>query len=358
MNVKGKSPACLKLLSEVLLGRGEDASNSADTLNNENWERLWGLANSHHVTMRSFPELQRLVVEKGNARWAAWVDHSFKRERARIQHAISFLSPIVNALDQCGKVVVIKSFDHWPDLGSDLDLYIDADPVDVVAIMRKTFRANVEQRSWGDRLAHKWNFSVPWLPELVEIHIGRLGQTGEQTAITESLVARAQSMQLGACEFQVPAPEDRLIIGTLQRMYRHFYFRLCDIVDTAQLAETEGTIDYSYLRTLAQSAGVWEGLATYLVIVSDYVKAYRGVGVSLPSWVQSAARFGGDQLCFRRNWLRIPLVPQSAGLYAAEWKNLLWQGDIRNALRLSLLPGLATAAALGQKITGSDKGIW
>ena len=45
-------------------------------------------------------------------------------------------------------------------------------------------------------------------------------------------------------------------------------------------------------------------------------------------------------------------------LYAAELKTLLLNGDSVTALRLSLLPGLATAAALEQKLTGSDKGIW
>jgi hypothetical protein len=37
---------------------------------------------------------------------------------------------------------------------------------------------------------------------------------------------------------------------------------------------------------------------------------------------------------------------------------LLLKGELRNSLRLSLLPGLATAAALELKFTGSDKGIW
>jgi hypothetical protein len=39
-------------------------------------------------------------------------------------------------------------------------------------------------------------------------------------------------------------------------------------------------------------------------------------------------------------------------------KALLFRGQLRNSLRLSLLPGLATAAALEMKFTGSDKGIW
>src|ERR1019366_6398943 len=41
-------------------------------------------------------------------------------------------------------------------------------------------KAEPQPQSWGDRLAHKWNFRIPGLPRLVEIHVGCLGQTGEQ----------------------------------------------------------------------------------------------------------------------------------------------------------------------------------
>lgn len=318
---------------------------------------LSALANSHHVTMRTFPALRQMMTLEGNSQSAEWVDDAIEKERGRIENALSFLEPICSALQEVGKVVVIKSLDHWPDLGSDLDLYADAEAGDVVAIMRRRFKAELAERSWGDRLANKWNFVVPGLPELVEVHVGRLGQTGEQIAVAQSLVARSRPTQLASHAFQVPAPEERLVINTLQRMYRHFYIRLCDIVDNARLVEA-GAVDYRYLRSLAQSAGLWDGLATYLVIISDYVKLYRGEGVPLPDLVRSAARFGGEAIVFKRNFLRIPLLPHSAKLYASELTRLLLNGEIRNTLRLSLLPGLATAAALELKLTGSDKGIW
>src|SRR5258708_5868356 len=136
-----------------------------------------------------------------------------------------------HALEEAGKVVVIKSLDHWPDLGSDLDLYADAEGGEVAATMRRRFKAELAERSWGDRLANKWNFVVPGLPELVEVHVGRLGQTGEQIAVAQSLVARSRPTQLASHEFQVPAPEERLVISALQRMLRHFYIRLYCIVD-------------------------------------------------------------------------------------------------------------------------------
>jgi hypothetical protein len=140
-------------------------------------------------------------------------------------------------------------------------------------------------------------------------------------------------------------------------MYRHFYFRLCDIVDSAALAEAGG-IDYDDLRASAMDAGIWEGVATYLVIVSDYVKSYRGFGIDLPRFVVDNARFGGAEIHFNKDFLRVPILPQSAQLYGTQLAGLMRRRELNSGARLSLLPWLATAAVVGQKITGSDKGIW
>jgi len=316
---------------------------------------LLALANSNHVVMRGLEAFRQTAGDNANAEWAAV---ALAAEQARIDNAISFLRGICDAFEAEGyDVTVIKSLDHWPDLGSDLDLYTNTEPSDVLRLMRQRFQAEIAPRSWGDRLANKWNFVIPGLPEAVEIHMGRLGQTGEQIAIATSLARRARVVQVGKHMFRVPAVSDRLMISTLQRMYRHFYFRLCDIVDSASLSETSA-IDYEDLRTSAKAAGIWEGVATYLVIVSDYVRHYRGDGLDLPSFVRASAQFGADKLTFRKDFLRVPILPESASLYAAQLTTLLRNRELMSSARLSLLPYLATAAAVGQKITGSDKGIW
>ncbi len=332
---------------------------NAETVANfdaQDFGELWALATSHHVIVRTFPALQRTLETEMRER-AEWIDRALNREQARIDLAVSFLAPICQALEDVGDVIVIKSLDHWPDLGSDLDLYTNAEGADVVAIMRERFKAKLAERSWGDRLANKWNFIVPGLPELVEVHVARLGQTGEQIAVTKSLVKNSRMVEFGSHTFRVPAAENQIIISTLQRMYRHFYLRVCDVVDTAQLMDS-GAVDYPALKALARPAGVWDGLATYLVLVSGYVESYRGQGLPLPPLVTEAARFGSEYLRFARGFLRVPIFPQCANLYASEWKSLLLNGDLASTLRLSLLPGLATAAALEFKITGTDKGIW
>jgi hypothetical protein len=327
-------------------------------LNHEQFQEIAALASSHHVVLRAMDALRGMMACAHDYERYEWATEAIERERARIDNAISFLRQICGTLSSGGcNVIVIKSLDHWPDIGSDLDLYTNAEPEQVIRLMTHNFDAQLAERSWGDRLAHKWNFIIPGLPELVEIHMGRLGQTGELIEFAGSLVARSRPLRIGDYFFQVPAPEDRLMICTLQRMYRHFYARLCDIADTAEILES-GIVDFDDLQSSAEESGIWEGVATFLVIVSDYVHKYRGRGILLPTSVRSAARFGANQVRFGRGFLRIPILPHSARLYASEWTTLILHGQLRSTARLSLLPCLATAAAIGQKITGSDKGIW
>jgi hypothetical protein len=328
------------------------------TISREDFDDLVNLANLNHVIVRGLEVFLKMVRDAGDTMRAEWANAAIETERARISTAIPVLHNICKAFDEekLG-VAVIKSLDHWPDLGSDLDLYTSAKPEQVLELMRRRFQAQTAARSWGDRLARKWNFDIPGLPEAVEIHIGRLGQTGEQTTIAARLIGRARPLQIAGLPFRVTSISDRLMISTLQRMYRHFYFRLCDIVDSGELIES-GVIDYEDLRASASAAGIWEGTATYLVIVSDYVKQYRGAGLALPKLVTDTARFGGDQAYYARSFLRVPIMPQSASLYGSQLTGLLRQGDLNNSARLGLLPWLATAAFVGQKITGSDKGIW
>ena len=56
--------------------------------------------------------------------------------------------------------------------------------------------------------------------------------------------------------------------------------------------------------------------------------------------------------------IRVPVMPQGAGLYTEQVTRTALRGDVPATLRLSLLPYLATAAAISFKVTGSDKGIW
>ncbi len=358
----------LKLLSRLVLSsRQADSPNNAfaadlqeDVLrvSRSEFDCLVALAETNHVLIRGLEAFRAIAAQAGDTTRTSWADVCLSAERARIDVALAHLSVICDAFTRNRhRLAVIKSLDHWPDLGSDLDLYTNAKPEAVIRLMEKEFGSRTASRSWGDRLACKWNFIVPRLPELVEIHIGRLGQMGEQLSIADSLLDRTRCISIGDLLFRVPSISDRLMVSTLQRMYRHFYFRLCDIVDSAQLVES-GSIDYDDLCVASTTAGIWEGVTTYLAIVSDYVQRYRGVPLDIPQWVMAAARFRGKEVYFAKDFLRVPILPQSAKLYGSQLARVIRHRQFESGARLSLLPWLATAALVGQKITGSDKGIW
>jgi hypothetical protein len=327
-------------------------------LSREEYDDLLALANSNHVIIRGFETLLKVFTEANDDVRAGWAQTALTVERSRITTAVKFLHEICAAIEEEQyDITVIKSLDHLPDLGSDLDLYTNALPDNIIKLMQRRFSAELAARSWGDRLAGKWNFEIPGLPESVEIHMRRLGQTGEQISIASHLAERARLIDVEGRIFRTTSISDRLMISTLQRMYRHFYFRLCDIVDSATLIES-GAVDFSDLERTATEAGIWEGVATYLVIVSDYVQQYRGYGIQLPQSVKNTARFGGKEVFYAKEFIRVPIMPQSAKLYGSQLAGLFRKGEMQSGARLSLLPWLATAAAVGMKITGSDKGIW
>jgi hypothetical protein len=158
-------------------------------------------------------------------------------------------------------------------------------------------------------------------------------------------------------QFFAPAPEERIFAATLQRMYRHFYFRVCDILNAASLVESR-KVNFAELRAAATAAGIWPGVAGFLKIVSDYVQRYRGTGLSLPQWLLAEARVGGDKIYTRARFLRLPIMPYGARLYTQQITQAAVRGNVPATFRLSLLPPLASAAAVAFKITGSDKGVW
>lgn len=314
------------------------------------------LANTNHVVVRALTILQNAALALDEHTVAGWCGNCLASELTRIEHCVGMLHLICNALESGGcKVTVIKSLDHWPDLGSDVDLYTTADEHRVEEVMRSEFDARPVERSWGDRLANKWNYRVPNLPELVEIHVQFLGQTGEHAKMAERVADRRVRKVVGGHDFHVPAPEERIVISSLQRVYRHFYFRLCDMIDVASLMQAEA-VDFDELRKAADVAGIWPGVATFLSLIQNYIRSYGGE-FSLPEAVLSSAHSRGTGVRFENSFLRVSKLT-AASLYSAQLVQAGKHRDVRALLRLPLLPPLAISALVAHSFTGNDKGIW
>jgi hypothetical protein len=338
----------MHVLSQLVLGPRA----AIDLSPIELWDEFWGTADAHHIVQRAATALSGIV--SGDI---ARTGDVLAKEQARIAAVLDFLPAVCRELNANGaQVVVIKSLDHWPDFGSDIDLFTDAPEKPISALMRSRFDAEILTPTLGDRLANKVNYRVPGLSELVEFHFGRLGQTGEHVELARRVLDRHRIESFAGRGLPVPAPEERLLVATLQRMYRHFYLRICDIVNTAGMADSR-EIDFDELRHVSKRAGIWPGVATYLKLCSQYVEHYRGHGLRLPHRVQRAARFGLAKVYPHAGFLRLPLFPQAASLYTRQLAKSV-RRDRAASLRLTLLPPLAAAAGAKYKITGSDKGVW
>jgi len=286
------------------------------------------------------------------------VEFALIQERERAKTAIGFLQAIVDKFERRGHpIMVMKTLDHWPDTGSDLDLLVGAPEQTVCGIFESDLGAQRQPQSWGDRLASKFNFRVPGLPELVEVHVGCLGQTGEQKNLANRLLSRRVYEDFGAYSFPVPMPEDRIVIATLQRMYRHFYIRLTDIVNVFHLL-AENRVNFDQLRSVAEVGAIWPGVATLLVIVRQQGLRFGGPAVEIPEEVRNAAQFGARQTYIGHKFLRVPIMPQAAKLFLRQLAGNRRMHDYKAMMRLSLLPLLATAAFVSFRLTGDDKGVW
>jgi hypothetical protein len=221
--------------------------------------------------------------------------------------------------------------------------------------MAKEFQAYPVERSWGDRLAQKWNYRVPDIPELVEVHVQFLGQTGEHAELARRVIHRRVVKTIAARDFRVAAAEERIVISALQRVYRHFYFRLCDMIDHAELLQSGG-VNFDELKSAAMSAGIWPGVATFLCLIQNYIQSYGAV-LALPEDVTSAAYSRRSHVRFGAGFLRISKIT-AAELYGSQLLQAGVRRDFRALLRLPLLPPLAVSALVAHSVTGNDKGIW
>jgi hypothetical protein len=328
------------------------------TLNQQGRSELLNLADAHHVTLRALTELHREAARVQELEIAEWAETAIKAEQNKIDIALARLSEICDALERAGiRITVIKSLDHWPDLGRDLDLFTTADINRLCAVLVDHFNAKVESRSLGDRFAGKWNFEVPGCNKVLELHSGRLGQMGEHTSLAKRFTLRRVPIDISGHRFYVPAPEEQVIAATLQRMYRHLFFRLCDVVNTAKMLANPG-FSWPVLQSTATKAGIWPGVASFLKIVSDYIAHYRGRPLELPPAVLESAQYGADQLFVRGQYLRVPVVPCGLNLYVGQLKSTITAGEVLSAARLGCLPVLASVAGVSYRLTGSNQGIW
>lgn len=317
------------------------------------------LAREHRMLLRALVPVREVAARLGCDGLLELAGAEVAAERERIRISLQCLDAVCTELEVAGcPVVLFKSLDHWPDFGSDLDLCVVGDERYILDIFTRKLGARKRLRSPGDHLAHKWTFLLRGDPTEIEIHVNRLGHTGEHVQLAASFIDRRKLVQVNEYNVPVPAPEERIIAAAVHRMYRNLYFRVCDIVNLTSLIQNS-KLNYGYLRALAGQAGIWPGVAACLKIVSDSVAPYLRRPLDLPEDVQrSAGKIGSVKLLLRGTFFHLPLFPYGAGLFFRQFAHTLRSGNLAAAVRLSLLPPLASVGTLASAVTGSSAHVW
>jgi glycosyltransferase A (GT-A) superfamily protein (DUF2064 family) len=338
--------------------RSDESVHHVAGLDEAGKQEFFRLADAHHVVIRALEPLQRKARIIGDGELVKITQSLLEREHDRIAKALMYLERVCARIKAAGcEVTVIKTLDHWPDFGSDLDLFTNGDERRLVHVLKNELRARHCMRTPGDRIAHKHSFAVPGLPERVELHVNRLGPVGEHIKLAKRFITRGQPAIFNELTFQIPAPEDQVIAGTLQRMYRNHYIRICDVFNTAGLIERK-MLDFVDLRVAAEEAGVWPGVATFLTLAVDHVKKYRGDRLELPDSVIASSHFRADRTLVRGDYFRFPVLPYGLGLYIHQLRHTARSGNIPGTARLSLVPPLASMGALAHAVTGNSGRVW
>src|SRR5260221_188465 len=103
----------IEFLSQLLL-----SSDRSQTFPASELESCLNLAHKNHVIVRWLQILPQTTLGQ-DPKVAEWAQTALAGEHARIAHALPFLEAICNEFYKHGcDITVIKSLDHWPDLGS------------------------------------------------------------------------------------------------------------------------------------------------------------------------------------------------------------------------------------------------
>jgi hypothetical protein len=165
----------IHLLSKLVLLPDAEAGSRES----EECTEFWATADANHVLVRVGMALKCTRQLSSEV-----LETRLGEEHRRIATSINRLDAICRELEAGGvRIVVIKSLDHWSDFGSDIDLLTNAPESRVSALMRSRFDAQIVPATIGDRLANKVNYQIHGIQELVEVHFGRLGQTGEHVQL-------------------------------------------------------------------------------------------------------------------------------------------------------------------------------
>jgi hypothetical protein len=330
-----RGESCAAFILRLLLD-GESARGHALEVD---WNELLYVARQNVVLVRVAERLERSGLQPPPS-FAEAVDVEQLENRAKIN--------LIRRISQAAtgnnvRFIFAKAFQHFPDMGNDIDLYILPRSLEADALVLDRLSAKPLDRSLHNRAASTANYQVTGCEAQVEIYHGRMGMFAEHDTYLAQVIENGRLREVLGTEFLVPSVEDQLIIQGMQRVYARNFLRLSDIFYTINSIRCDAP-DWGYIIRTSRRLGTFEGLCCYLSYVEQIYRRLLG-GELLASESRRALNLEGwGPVEFKDGVYKFER-PRVIG-YIYKFRAAVVAGNWKMASRLCLLPllGVGTVA--------------
>jgi len=275
----------------------------------------------------------------------AFIAAAVERERRRVSEALELARRIANVCDARGIPALFpKVFQHYPDLGDDLDLLVVSPSRGVDAVILEGLRAVRRPGDWGTRIAGSVTYQVAGCSTPLDIQHGRLGIAGEETAFAALLWRERHRVVVAGLDAFTASPEHLLVLHGVQRVYGRLGIDLADVAAAATLMRRP--LDWTAVLDTAAQLGVLPGLGAFLGYVEQIHGRLFGRWL-LPPGIRSRLRlerWGG--IAFHNGVYRHPMIRVNGALYGRRLVTALATRRWATALRVCLVPLIGLVRAL------------
>lgn len=332
------------LYATLILRLLMDDSSRFDAADDVEWADFIQLAKRNVVLMRIAERFKNVGLNPP-AEFSIAVDG----ERRRIQTKIKLIREISHTCSENSiEHMFVKDFQHYPDMGHDIDLWVSSRSTEVDARIVKTLCATLKKRGLHNWIAGATNYKVNGCDSPLEIHHGRMGSLGEHASYLGLLIKNARNVEVEGTMFQVPSREDQLIVQGLQRVYERRYLRISDIAYTISSIRQD-KLDWSYILKVSRQLGTFHGLCCYLSYADQIYREVFKNKLFSPELTNALNLVGWGRVEFRDEYFRFPGIRVASSVYVKKFRTALLTNNWDGASRLCLLPLVAVASVLRRR---------
>lgn len=240
--------------------------------NKIDWQLLLEFARKNIVLVRSYEYWEKEGVTIPLSDYRSTVEG----EKNRVCSTLQLINQLTSLCSASGiNFVFSKAFQHYPDMGHDVDLLISDTNHVIDDIVMNSLGAVPCRNSILNRVSGKTGYMLKDYSSPLEIHHGHMGLFGEHRKYAEILLSNRTKATIGGVTTFTPSVEDQLIVCALQRVYGHFYVRISDMLHMVSIVQNN-SLDWEYIIRQTREMGIFDGLCYIVNVVNRKYKTIFG----------------------------------------------------------------------------------